>query len=191
MKTEKDGSCFYPGAEEKLAECTYEVPSIEELTKITTMLLEAYAVFLRHSDYPEDIEFVIRHRDVADIAIRVDRRSAYYRFFHNMNISEKKRASLYAYWIAKLRPFTIVDERYSESEDAAYINEKFAAYYLITAVLIPNGDVYDAEKIIFSSEFFEKLVYAFRYRSITIDSVILLADSMTAETLSQNFSSSE
>lgn len=165
----------------------YQILNEEEWVEATTALLEWYQVYLTDADYPDDLEFVIRQRDIADIIARIDKRAAYYLYFHDMEISERKRAALYAYWIAKLRPFTIVDERFRHTNEAACVNERFAAFILVSSMYIEDQKEHVDPKIL-SSDYYKKLLYSLRYRNIGIDAIILLAESLTVETFNQVFS---
>lgn len=162
-----------------------------EITEKT--LMGSFQSFLTVIGYPEDVEVVIRPRDIADIAIRVLKREEYYRYFHDIEISEKKRSALLAYWVVKLRPFTIIDSRYLYNDDSILINEKFAAFLLIASACL-NADQlgFSAERfneMDFHSDYVQKLVYSFRYRNLGIDAFVLLAEGLTPEVFTVKFSS--
>lgn len=93
-------------------------------------------------------KITIRNRDLTDIALRVRKRAEYFRYFHNICISERKRAALQAYWVLQLRPFTIDDERYSDDEFSCLVNEHFAAYILIENIFgsLPSEQVANSKK---------------------------------------------
>jgi hypothetical protein len=76
-----------------------------------------------------------------------------------MEINECKEVALYAYWILKLRPFVITDTAYLRDPDACYINESYSRF----------------------------LEYSFRFRNFSIDSFIVLVESISTETLEKEF----
>lgn len=126
---------------------------------------------------------------LSDVAIRVDKRKEYYAFFHDMKIKERKYAGLVAYWIVKFHPFS-VDVR-NPSELTPYqdwligtLNERFAAYLLYSAILGENSrSGKDAVPLTTKDKgsYYEALLYALRYRCITIDSMMLLVETMTPD----------
>jgi hypothetical protein len=131
--------------------------------------------------YPKNLEVSVCELDVIDMIIRVDKRQAYFHIFHNnMEINECKRAGLYAYWFAKFRPIKITDKRYQNKPDHVDVNEYFALHYLL-AMLREAGRI-DCE-ISEDSQFIKELRYSLRWRNFTIDSLIVLADSINSDTI--------
>ena len=141
----------------------------------------------------------MREGDIADIALRVDKRRSYYRYFHSIEIGERKTSALIAYWIIKFHPIIIewdeaTGKSGAEDDFRCFINEHFAAYLLIAPCLegadkIENlfgchGDAYDR---ICSSDYYQKLVYSLRYRNISIDAFVLLAETIVPEVFLQKF----
>lgn len=126
---------------------------------------------------------------LSDVVIRVDKRKEYYAFFHDMKIKERKYAGLVAYWIVKFHPFSIrvqSDTKLTEYHDWLIntINERFAAYLLYCAVLGENSlggqnavPLTTRDK----GSYYEALLYALRYRCVTIDSMMLLVETMTPD----------
>ena len=118
----------------------------------------------------------------------MDKRLAYFAYFHKgMKINAGKEAALFAYWIIKLRPIKIIDDKLTNSvEHSAKINEKLAINHLICA-LVGLGKVklwdgsegvdLDPEK----NKFLKELCYSFRFRNFTIDSMIVLADAINTQ----------
>jgi len=166
--------------EERNSNLKYERIPYESIEKILQLFQKRFDEFLLLKGFPEDIEKHISFYALMDIIIRVDKRKAYYRCFHNMEINECKEAALYAYWIIKLRPFSITDKRYQNKFDACIINESFAIY-LIGLVLECTGRIKKTENI--KTSYCDFLEYSFRFRSFSIDSFVVLIESISTETL--------
>ena len=177
----------------------YSFPSTEEWETDAASIGKQLKDFLMLNGVSEEASIVVREGDIADIALRVDKRRSYYRYFHSIEISERKTSALIAYWIIKFHPIIIEwdgAEGKIEAEDdfRCFINEHFAAYLLIAPCLEgadkieklfgSHGDAYDR---ICSSDYYQKLVYSLRYRNISIDAFVLLAESIVPEVFLQKF----
>ena len=163
---------------------SYSCISQEEIQKAIRFLVKRFTDFLRFKGFPEDTEFHISYYTLIDIIIRVDKRKAYYLCFHNMEINECKEAALYAYWILKLRPFAITDDKYKNNADACTINESFVIHF-IGFVLELTHRIKLTEK---SQESYSRfLEYSFRFRSFSIDSFVVLVESISTETLEKEY----
>jgi hypothetical protein len=129
-------------------------------------------------------QYLVCGLDIIDAIIRVDKRLHYFRIFHDMEINECKKAALFAYWIVKLRPITIIDN--SLINKVGYkANEAFAVHYLLS-ILVGVGKVklwdgHEGVKIDMKNRYIEELEYSFRFRNFTIDSMIVLADAINTE----------
>ena len=162
----------------------YNKIPLKEIHDIRLDFIKRFIDFIPLKGFPEDTEIHISHYSLLDIIIRVDKRKAYYQFFHNMEINEWKEAALYAYWILKLRPFTIIDKRFTTNVDACLINESFAIYF-IGFILEKTGRIKHSSK--YNESYRRFLEYSFRYRNFSIDSFVVLIESITTETLEQEY----
>ncbi len=116
-----------------------------------------------------------------DIIVRVHKRKHYFKVFHNeMNISEYKETALYCYWVLKLRPFWI-DPAYKSSER---INEKFALHLYVSLLKKYNEDFSQEDGI--NRMHIRELLYSFRFRDITKESMILMLEPYYYEYLKKN-----
>ena len=102
-----------------------------------------------------------------------------------MKINDRKKAALYAYWIIKLRPVKIIDEMLKNKMEHAKINEKIALNHLL-GILIRRGKIKlgnGKDEVILDkkNKFLKELYYSFRFRNFTIDSMIVLADSINTQ----------
>lgn len=110
-------------------------------------------------------------RTLKDIIVRVHKRKHYFKIFHNeMITSEYKETALYCYWILKLRPLWI-DPSNKSSER---INEKFALHLYISLLKKYNEGFSEKDGI--SKSHIRELLYSFRFRDITKESMILMLE---------------
>ena len=106
-----------------------------------------------------------------DIIIRVHKRKHYFKIFHNeMITSEYKETALYCYWVLKLRPLWI-EPNYKSSER---INEKFALHLYVSLLKKYNEDFSEGDGI--NKRHIRELLYSFRFRDITKESMILMLE---------------
>lgn len=106
-----------------------------------------------------------------DIIVRVHKRKHYFKVFHNeMITSEYKETVLYCYWFLKLRPLWI--EPANKSSDR--INEKFALHLYISLLKKYNEGFSESNGI--NRLHIRELLYSFRFRDITKESMILMLE---------------
>ena len=162
----------------------YERIPVENIKQLINSLIKIFDDFITLKGFSANTKRHICLYDLMDIIIRVDKRKAYYYCFHGMEINECKEIALYGYWILKLRPFTITDKKYKNSMDANYINESFVVF-LIGFILGKLGKV---EKTPQTKDSYRKfLEYSFRFRNFTIDSFVVLVESISNETLEKEY----
>ena len=158
----------------------------EDIERLIKLFDKWFHYFLALKGFPKNTEVHVSYYSLIDVIIRVDKRKAYYQCFHGMEINECKEAALYAYWILKLRPFTVTDIKYKTSVDACTINEAFVIFLI--------GFVLEATKRIKRTpnlkESYNKLLdYSFRFRNFSIDSFVVLIESIGTETLEREYPS--
>jgi hypothetical protein len=145
-------------------------------------LEDSYKAFLRCFQFDESI--VDKNMlDLADIIQRVEKRRVYFCVFHDMVINEVKEAALIAYWVLKFKPFYFKREK-RDSKRYRHINEKFAIYMIFSALHEVGRISINNKKI---NSYYSYLLYSFRYRSFTIDSMLVLAESISDETLTKQY----
>lgn len=171
-------------AEERNRTLSYERIPYKRIEKIIQIFIKRFDEFLTLKGFPPDIIKNISFFTLIDIIVRVDKRKAYYYCFHNMEINECKEAALYAYWILKLRPFSITDVKYKSKAEACTINESFVIY-LIGLILENTGRIKKTNKI--NSSYRNFLEYSFRFRNFSIDSFVVLVESISTETLENDY----
>lgn len=169
---------------ERNSELAYEDIPDRDLIILLDWLCSSFDEFTQVYGYPSDLRCHIIYESLVEVVRRVDKRKAYYYCFHSMPINERKEISLYAYWILKFHPFTVVDKRFADDQKATLINESFAIF-LIASELCRESDESNIE--FKPGSYTEKLQYSFRYRSFTIDSMMLLVEAMTLELFKTKF----
>jgi hypothetical protein len=155
-----------------------------DLINLLRQLIKEIELYLHRLGYSEN-QYSICGLDLIDIIIRVDKRLAYFRFFHNMRINDRKKAALYAYWIIKLRPVKIVNDTLKNKIGHVKVNEKLALNHLL-GILIARGKIKlgnGKDEVILdnTNKFLKELYYSFRFRNFTIDSMIVLADAINTQ----------
>ena len=108
---------------------------------------------------------------IRDIIVRVHKRKHYFKVFHNdMVTSEYKETALYCYWILKLRPLWIEPS----VKRAERINEKYALHLYVS--LLKKYNETFSEKDGINKKHIKELLYSFRFRDMTKESMILMLE---------------
>jgi len=107
-----------------------------------------------------------------DIFERVEMRKAYFHVFYDGKImSEQNETSLICFWILKLSPF--FDAKRGQS-----INATFAVYLFLCMLTRVNSA--KGRDTTFTREYVDNLRYAFLYRDISKEAIMLAADTFLA-----------
>ena len=117
---------------------TYTIIPDDELLELCKFFENLFESFLKDFHFPDDTQYSINEYSLIDAIIRVDKREAYFYCFHNMEIHERKKAALYAYWFLKFKPFSLTDTRYIDTKKSENINELFAIYIICSILLYDN-----------------------------------------------------
>lgn len=140
---------------------------LDEVEKLDSMLKD----FCEASKIYGYNDVVVNISALRDIIVRVHKRKYYFKLFHNdMVTSEYKETALYCYWILKLRPLWI-NPSVKKSER---INEKYALH-LYVALLKKYNETF-SEKDGINKKHIRELLYSFRFRDITKESMILMLE---------------
>ncbi|MHC6204596.1 hypothetical protein ACYULU_15555 [Breznakiellaceae bacterium SP9] len=127
------------------------------------------------ANYPTDLQYDVSDQDLITLIVQVDKRCAHYEFFHHgMQINENKKRGIYIYWFLKFKPIRLLDDRFKNRIDSADINEYFSVM-LLGSVLAKLGR--DKSFLTGGPKLFEELRYSFRFRTFTVGSMMVLADS--------------
>jgi len=163
----------------------YKLLSYDDIFLMLQALQEEFEDYLHYGLGYHKEQYVVSGVDIIDAIIRTDKRLDYFRYFHGMKINNEKKAALFAYWINKFRPVKIIDDKLKNSKSHININEKLAVNHLITSLVekgkIKLWDGIDGARLDDNNKFLKELCYSFRFRNLTIDSMIVLADSITTD----------
>ncbi len=115
-----------------------------------------------------------------DVILRVDMRKLYFRIFHaDMDPNEYKRIiGLTGFWILKLRPFWV---RVQEGDPnkilqlSMWINEKIVLHMVCGLLKKFNPEFFETGRDLCES-YCTELLYSFRYRDLSKESMFLLFD---------------
>jgi len=166
---------------ERNADARYEQMSIDELALQAASFERMVKTFLAISSYPTDIKYNVDVRAVVEIITRVDKRIAYYSFFHKGNkIHEIKRMGIFVYWLLKFKPIAITDDRVvngnlDAQQKSFEFNEEFAVS-IVYSCLMKFGGMKTVPKK--DSAIHKSLLYAFKYRELSQDSIMTLVYSL-------------
>ena len=156
-----------------MANTTKDFPIFSKLDMRQITLLSA-----KFSFYLKDFEANtglnnIKHDPSALIEIceRIEKRRVYFHIFYNgCKMGELNEGSLMCFWILKLMPFS------HESIPANELNAKIALYLLNTMLIYYAKKT--NKKVNISATLYSDLYYAFRFRDISKEAIMALADSL-------------
>ena len=171
---------------------SYKRPSDGKMLEVLSYFEEEIEYFIGNIlGYADTVNYAVCALDIMDVIIRTDKRLYYFNIFHGMEANECKKAALFAYWIAKLRPIKIVDDHHKNK--LGYndrINELFAVHILISTLVgigrVKHWDGTDGADIALDNQYITKLCYSLRFRNLTIDSMVVLADSITTDSFKED-----
>lgn len=153
--------------------------SSEDLKNGIETLTASFWEFVKIEDVPlydnKDTKVYVNFRNLAEIVNRVYKRKEYYRYFHNIDhVSELKETALNCFWIIKLKPFTVLVD---DSPLKLSVNEKFALNLILSQIqylLNEKGrNFHMPDKC-----FIQDTLYAFKYRDLSKEAMILFVDSI-------------
>ena len=155
-----------------MANTPEEFPIFTKLNKRQITLLRS-----KFNHYLKDFEvnFGIADIDTSDSAIieiweRIEKRRVYFHIFYNCKMGEINEGSLMCFWIKKLMPFS------HKTIPANELNAKIALY-LLNNVLLYNAKK-NRKKVNISDSLTQSLYYSFRFRDISKEAIMALAESM-------------
>jgi len=149
-----------------------EFPIFTKLDKRqVTLLYSKFKYYLNDFEITQEIDNIDQDQSVLiEICERIEKRRIYFHIFYNCKMGELNEGSLMCFWIIKLMPFK------HKSIPANELNSKIALYLLNNLVLY-HARKYN-KKINISSSINQNLYYSFRFRDISKEAIMALAESM-------------
>jgi len=134
--------------------------------------LETFTNFINDTKY--DINGVMCSMDVLfEIFERVEMRKVYFHVFYNGKVmSEQNETALICFWILKLSPF------FDALKRSKNLNATFAVYLFLSMLTRINRA--KGRDTTFTREYVDNLRYAFLYRDISKEAIMLAADTFLA-----------
>lgn len=165
-------------------EFCYTELSNEELQVLWDKHRKLIHNFMDDNGYNKENVFV-NESSMLSVIVKVDQRRKYFQYFHKLDMSEVKEVALNAFWIMKLKPLSFTKSGSSKSQESAYqsLNEKLAFYYIIKALRAVAKSVNKKRQVgemldSLPKAYIDEVIYAFTYRDISKESLILLVESM-------------
>jgi len=125
--------------------------------------------------FPADLQYDVSPVDLIDMVIQVDKRTKHYLYFHEgMQINEAKKIGVYMYWFLKFKRIRILDPRFKALMDAVDVNECFVLCLLYSGLRAVKRH---ASFIRGGKAVWDELRYSLRFRTFTVGSMMVLADS--------------
>jgi len=166
---------------ERNTSARYQPMSVNEVYLEAELWEKRLRTFLKIAGYPDDLKYIVDARAIVEMIVRFDKRTAYYSFFHDgSKIHEMKRIGILVYWLLKFRPVTITDDRITDgtfnvAEATFEFNVLFATYLVYSGLLFLEKLKTTPKK---DSELHKNLLYAFKYRELSQDSIMTLTYSL-------------
>lgn len=186
---ESDNAVFNRSLPERNKSLTYTSAPLSELKKWVNDLVDLFNGFLEDAGYP-DFELYVGYHLLYEALDRVDKRIAYYWCYHGIEASERKVAALIAYWIVRFKPFVCTDESRVDQKEYVCINERFALYIILSVVAADAG-IQNIDQGMLNSDYAKKLFYTFRYRNVSIDTIVTLCEGLTPQSFELEYPDEE
>ena len=92
--------------------------------------------------------------------------------------SEYKKTALYAFWLIKLKPFSLSKDHFQPYEAyASKVNEEFALYFILSVLKnIAEHQSKTTNLDELGEEMYREMVYAFQYRDISQAAMMLIVE---------------
>lgn len=186
---ESDNAVFNRSLPERNKDLAYAPAPESELVKWVHALVDIFNGFLEDAGY-QDFNLYVGHHLLYEALDRVDKRIAYYWCYHHIEASERKVAALIAYWIIRFKPFVCTDDNLIGQKEYVCINERFALYIILSVVAAEAG-IQKIDQEMLNSDYAKKLFYTFRYRNVSIDSIVTLCEGLTPQTFELKYPDEE
>jgi hypothetical protein len=136
-----------------------------------TLLSSKFRVYLSEFEAIQDIANITSDSSVIiEICERIEKRRVYFHIFYNCKMGELNEGSLMCFWILKLMPFA------HHTIPANELNAKIALHLFYNVVLYYAKK--NKKRVNISQSLSRDLYYSFRFRDISKEALMALAESM-------------
>jgi len=155
-----------------MANSPNEFPVFTKLDKRqASLLFSKFKYYLKDFEITQEISNIEQEQAVLlEICERIEKRRIYFHIFYNCKMGELNEGSLMCFWIIKLMPFR------HKSIPTNELNSKIALY-LLNNLVFYQAKKYN-RKVNISSSINQNLYYSFRFRDISKEAIMALAESM-------------
>jgi len=156
-----------------MANTSDEFPVFSKLDKRQATLLSAkFNFYLKDFELNYNVSNIVSDTSVLiEICERIEKRRIYFHIFYNRcKMGELNEGSLMCFWILKLMPF------YHKEIPANELNAKIALYLFNTMLIYYAKKTNKKANI--SAALNKDLYYAFRFRDLSKEAIMALADSL-------------
>jgi len=155
-----------------MANSPEEFPVFTKLDKRqVTLLCSKFKFYLKDFEITQEITNIEPEQSVLiEICERIEKRRVYFHIFYNCKMGELNEGSLMCFWILKLMPFKHLNIPANE------LNSKIALY-LLNNLILYHAKKHN-KKVNISNSMNQNLYYSFRFRDISKESIMALAESM-------------
>ena len=115
-------------------------------------------------------ELIVDQEALYEIISRVEKRRVYFHIYHHIEMGELNEGALICFWILKLTPFK------HETISTNLLNAKIANTIFIK--MLSYVAVKTNRKVNIKEELMKNTFYAFRYRDLSKESIMALAESL-------------
>lgn len=136
-----------------------------------SLLASKFKLYLTDFEETQNIADILQNSSVMiEICERIEKRRVYFHIFYNCNLGELNEGSLMCFWILKLMPFS------HKKIPANELNAKIALYLFCNVLLFHAKK--KNKKINWSETLSKDLYYSFRFRDISKEAIMALAESL-------------
>jgi hypothetical protein len=155
-----------------MANTPEEFPTFTKLDKRqATLLCAKFTFYLKDFEINHGLAGIKLDSSVMmEVCERIEKRRIYFHIFYGCKMGELNEGSLMCFWIIKLMPFSYKDMSANE------LNAKIALYLLNNMLLYHAKKT--GKKVNISEAINRDLYYSFRFRDISKEAIMALAESM-------------
>lgn len=121
-------------------------------------------------DLENDPKISVERETMEEIITKVEQRRVYFHIYHNIEMGELNEASLICFWILKLMPF-----KHNVISNST-LNTRIACLFLIKTLYYVAKQTNKEIKI--DKSLMEHLFYAFKYRDLSKEAIMALAETL-------------